>query len=160
MINIEEHPVDSLSIDCESLMITMHNVPFGEYVMTRLLDDLAAASVNVNIISRTAPVGKTYDVSVIVPERDLAKVREIANNLGDDFPEVGITVNKDITRLNLHGIGMRTQSGVAAKYLRVFAENDIQILMITTSEIAMSCVVKNDDVKRAVTAIQAAFDLE
>ena len=69
MINIEEHPVDSLSIDCESLMITMHNVPFGEYVMTRLLDDLAAASVNVSVISRTAPVGNTYDVSVIVPER-------------------------------------------------------------------------------------------
>jgi aspartokinase len=159
MINIEEHPVDSLSIDCESLMITLNRVPFNAHIMTRLLDDLAAAGINVSVISRTAPVGSTYDVSLIVPERHMAQIRDIANALGDDFEEVGITVNKNITRLNLHGIGMRTQSGVAAKYLRVFAENDIQILMITTSEIAMSCVVRNDDVKRAVTAIQSAFQL-
>lgn len=159
MINIEEHPVDSLSIDCESLMITLNRVPFNAHIMTRLLDDLAAAGINVSVISRTAPVGDTYDVSLIVPERHLAQIRDIANALGDDFEEVGITVNKNITRLNLHGIGMRTQSGVAAKYLRVFAENDIQVLMITTSEIAMSCVVLNDDVKRAVTAIQSAFEL-
>ncbi len=159
MINIEEHPVDSLSIDCESLMITLNRVPFNAHIMTRLLDDLAAAGINVSVISRTAPVGDTYDVSLIVPERHMAQIRDIANALGDDFEEVGITVNKNITRLNLHGIGMRTQSGVAAKYLRVFAENDIQVLMITTSEIAMSCVVLNDDVKRAVTAIQSAFEL-
>ena len=70
------------------------------------------------------------------------------------------TVNKNITRLNLHGIGMRTQSGVAARYLQVFADNDIQVMMVTTSEICISCIVRNEDAKKAATAIQAAFQLQ
>lgn len=160
MVNIEKHPVDSLSIDCESLMISLKAVPFNKNIMSRLLDDLAAAGVNVDVISRTAPVGETFDVSLLVPERDMASVREIANDLGSDFKMIGITVNKNITRLNLHGIGMRTQSGVAARYLQVFADNDIQVIMVTTSEICISCIVRNEDAKKAATAIQAAFQLQ
>ena len=153
MVNIEKHPVDSLSIDCESLMISLKAVPFNKNIMSRLLDDLAAAGVNVDVISRTAPVGETFDVSLLVPERDMASVREIANDLGSDFKMIGITVNKN-------GIGMRTQSGVAARYLQVFADNDIQVMMVTTSEICISCIVRNEDAKKAATAIQAAFQLQ
>lgn len=160
MPNIEKHPVDNLSIDCESLMISLKQVPFNKNIMSRLLDDLAAADINVDVISRTAPVSNTYDVSLLVPEKDLAKVRDIANDLGNDFKEIKITVNKHITRLNLHGIGMRTQPGVAAKYMQVFADNAIPVLMVTTSEICMSCIVRNEDAKKAVTATQQAFGLE
>lgn len=160
MPNIEKHPVDNLSIDCESLMISLKQVPFNKNIMSRLLDDLAAADINVDVISRTAPVSSTYDVSLLVPEKDLAKVRDIANDLGNDFKEIKITVNKHITRLNLHGIGMRTQPGVAAKYMQVFADNAIPVLMVTTSEICMSCIVRNEDAKKAVTATQQAFGLE
>lgn len=160
MPNIEQHPVDSLSIDCESLMISLKQVPFNKNIMSRLLDDLAESGINVDVMSRTAPVGNTFDVSLLVPEKDLAQVREIANNLGNDFKEIKITVNRAITRLNLHGIGMRTQPGVAAKYLQVFADNKIQVLMVTTSEICISCIVRNDDAKKAVVATQQAFELE
>ena len=52
MVNIEKYPVDSLSIDCESLMISLKAVPFNKNIMSRLLDDLAAAGVNVDVISR------------------------------------------------------------------------------------------------------------
>jgi len=159
MVNMESHSVDGLSIDCESLMISLKAVPFNNYIMSRLLAELAAVGVNVDVISRTAPVGDTFDVSMVVPEKELAKVIDITGNLGKDYGQIGIEVNKSITRLNLHGIGMRTQSGVAAKYFQVFADNDIQILMITTSEICISCVVKNEDAKKAANAIRDAFEL-
>jgi aspartate kinase len=159
MDKMESHSVDGLSIDCESLMISLKRVPFNNFIMSRMLGDLADANINVDVISRTAPVGDTFDVSVVVPEKDLPMVREIANDLGNDYSQIDITVNKNITRLNLHGIGMRTQSGVAAKYLQVFADEDIHVMMITTSEICISCIVRNDDAKKAATAIQQVFDL-
>ena len=159
MDKMESHSVDGLSIDCESLMISLKRVPFNNFIMSRMLGDLADANINVDVISRTAPVGDTFDVSVVVPEKDLPMVREIANDLGNDYSQIDITVNKNITRLNLHGIGMRTQSGVAAKYLQVFSDEDIHVMMITTSEICISCIVRNDDAKKAATAIQQVFDL-
>ena len=55
---------------------------------------------------------------------------------------------------------MRTQSGVAAKFFQVLADNDVQILMITTSEIRISCIIKIEDTEKAVAATKEAFDLE
>ncbi|MBQ3334446.1 MAG: ACT domain-containing protein [Eubacteriaceae bacterium] len=160
MDNIEQHSVDGLTIDCESLIISLRRVPFNAFIMSRLLSDLADAGINVDLISRTAPAKDTFDVSVILPEKELPKVRDIANNLGNDYKDIGIKINKSITRLNLHGIGMRTQSGVAAKFLKVFADNDIQVLMITTSEICISCAVRNEDAKKAVDAVRSRFRLD
>ena len=77
-----------------------------------------------------------------------------------EYPEIKITINKDITRLSVSGIGMRTQSGVAAKFFQVLADNDVQILMITTSEIRISCIIKIEDTEKAVAATKEAFDLE
>lgn len=160
MGNMEKHSVDGLSIDCGSLMISLKRVPFGAYVMIRLLDDLAEADISVDVISRTAPVGDTYDVSIILSEDDLPKTREIINQLGDKFKDISIQLNKNITRFSLHGIGMRTQSGVAAKYFQVFADNDIPVLMVTTSEICISCIIRNEDAKTAAAAIREAFHLD
>ena len=96
MDKMESHSVDGLSIDCESLMISLKRVPFNNFIMSRMLGDLADANINVDVISRTAPVGDTFDVSVVVPEKDLPMVREIANDLGNDYSQIDITVNKNI----------------------------------------------------------------
>ncbi|MDD4691939.1 MULTISPECIES: ACT domain-containing protein [Eubacterium] len=156
---MESHSVDGLSIDCENLMISLKRVPFNNFIMTRLLKELAEADVNVDVISRTAPVNNAFDVSLIVLEKELHKVRDIANTLGEEYPEIQISINQDITRLSLHGIGMRTQSGVAAKFLQVFADNDVRVLMITTSEISIACVVKNEDARKAANAVRTVFEL-
>ena len=100
MDNIEQHSVDGLSIDCESLIISLRRVPFNAFIMSRLLSDLAEAGINVDLISRTAPAKNTFDVSVILPEKELPKVRDIANNLGNDYKDIGIKINKSITRLH------------------------------------------------------------
>ncbi|MEG2419874.1 MAG: aspartate kinase, partial [Eubacterium sp.] len=81
---MESHSVDGLSIDCENLMISLKRVPFNNFIMTRLLKELAEADVNVDVISRTAPVNNAFDVSLIVLEKELHKVRDIANTLGEE----------------------------------------------------------------------------
>jgi aspartate kinase len=156
---MEKHSVDGLSIDCENLMISLKRVPFNNFIMSRLLSELATAGVNVDIISRSAPVDNAFDVSLIVLESALPKVEQIIQGLSQSYPAVQISINTDITRLSLHGIGMRTQSGVAARFLQVFADHGIPILMITTSEISIACIVRNADAKEAVDALREAFKL-
>ena len=156
---IEKHSVDGLTIECDNLMISLKKVPFNHFIMNKLLQDLADAQINVDIISRTAPIMNAFDISVIVRETGWEEVEKIVNALGDEYPEIKISMNKDITRLHLNGLGMRTQSGVAARFLKVFADNDVRVLMITTSEIGMACVVKNDGVKQVVEAISKEFSL-
>ena len=153
---MESHSVDGLTVDHKNLMISLKKVPVNSIILTRCLSELSDADVNVDIITQTAPVKNAFDVSFIVLERDL----DIVNALGEEYPEIKITINKDITRLSVSGIGMRTQSGVAAKFFQVLADNDVQILMITTSEIRISCIIKIEDTEKAVAATKEAFDLE
>ena len=157
--NMESHSVDGLSIECENLMISLKRVPFNNFIMTKLLKELADAKINVEVITRTAPVNNAFDVSLIVEDKELAKVRDIVNTLGDEYPEIQLTINRDISRLSIHGLGMRTQSGVAAKFLQVIADHNVRVLMITTSEISISVIVKNEDLQRATDAVRAEFNL-
>lgn len=157
---MESHSVDGLTVDHKNLMISLKKVPVNSIILTRCLSELSDADVNVDIITQTAPVKNAFDVSFVVLERDLEKVKDIVNALGEEYPEIKITINKDITRLSVSGIGMRTQSGVAAKFFQVLADNDVQILMITTSEIRISCIIKIEDTEKAVAATKEAFDLE
>lgn len=157
--NMEQHGVDGLTIECENLMISLKQVPFNVFIMSHLLDELAEAGVNVDIITRTSPVENHFDVSLIVFEKDYEKVEAITEQFRKRHPGITILVNREITRLCLHGIGMRTQSGVAARYLQIFADLNIPVQMITTSEICIACVVKNEDAQQAVEAIRKTFGL-
>lgn len=159
-VNMEMHSVDGLTADRDDLLVSLKKVPAGSGVIIRCLKELSEAGVNVDIITQTAPIKKTFDVSFIVLESDLEKVKAIVNALGEAYPEIKITINKDITRLSISGIGMRTQSGVAARFFKVLAENNIHILMITTSEIRISCIIKSEDTEKAVAATREAFDLD
>lgn len=157
---IENHPIDGIEIHNDDLMISMKKVPQSVGILERCLDELAEAKINVDIISQTYPVKNAIDVSFIVKIDALEKVVFIINELGDEYPEIKLNINKNITRLSVSGIGMRTQPGVAAKFFQVMADHNIQILMTTTSEIRISSIIHRHDAPKALTATKAAFHIE
>ncbi|MDD4691940.1 ACT domain-containing protein, partial [Eubacterium aggregans] len=77
----------------------------------------------------------------------------------ETYPQVEIEVDQDVTKLSVVGIGMRSECGVAAKFFKVLSDLDFPILMITTSEIRISCMIPVSAEKRAVQATAEAFDL-
>ena len=158
--NLEMHCVDGISADTNDLMVSLKKVPAGSGIIIRCLSELADAGINVDIITQTAPVKKAFDASFVVLASELERVKAIVNAIGEEYPEIKITINKDITRLSVSGIGMRTQSGVAARFFKVLADNNIRILMITTSEIRISCIIRIEDTEKAVAATRKAFDLD
>ncbi|MGI6109736.1 MAG: ACT domain-containing protein, partial [Eubacteriaceae bacterium] len=108
---------------------------------------------------QTAPDEDRSDYAFIIDGSDFEVAQRIAERVTASDPHYIAKANRNITRLSLSGIGMRTQSGVAAKFFQVLADSEVPVRMITTSEIRIAVVIADEDAPRAVKAIKNAFDL-
>jgi aspartate kinase len=128
-------------------------------VAGRIFSALADANVNVDVIIQNEPVGddRLADLSFTVDRDELPVAREVIDKLGD----VAVTVRAEeqIGKVSIVGAGMRSHPGVAAKVFQTLGEHGINIEMISTSPIKISCVIAADRVTDAVRALHAAFEL-
>lgn len=111
------------------------------------------------MLTQTAPDGQRSDYAFIIDGSDYEVAQRIAERVTASDPHYIAKADKNITRLSLTGIGMRTQSGVAAKFFQVLADAEVPVRMITTSEIRIAVVIADEYVPQAVRAVKAAFDL-
>jgi aspartate kinase len=110
------------------------------------------------IIQNISRTGAT-DISFTVPSKDLSKTSELIKKAAKKIGAEGAKYDKDIAKVSVVGIGMRSHSGVAAKMFTALASKKINIEMISTSEIKISCVIEKKDADKAVKAIHKEFDL-
>lgn len=159
MSPMEQQAITGLAIDNDELMVSLKNVPFDMNITAQFFSDLAKKSINIDMISQTAPVYGAINISFSAPIEDLSELRKILYDFMEKYPQVEMDINKEISKLSVVGIGMRSQSGVAAKFFQLLANNNIPMLMITTSEIRISCVIPSELRDMAVMATADAFDL-
>src|ERR671911_112273 len=138
--------------------VTLTRVPDEPGVAGRIFTALAEANVNVDVIIQNEPVSHSdgADLSFTVERTDLASAVETIEAL-----EVGVGVETDdaIGKVSIVGAGMRSHPGVAAQVFRTLGEQGINIEMISTSPIKISCVISSERVPDAVKALHEAFDL-
>ncbi|NLN97742.1 MAG: ACT domain-containing protein [Eubacteriaceae bacterium] len=159
MINLENHTVDGMIIDEEKMMITIKNVRASSRVLTDFLKLIRDAEINIDVISQTAPIDNHIDIAFIVLADQIEVVEGVFNKLKERHADIVTTINDQITCLAITGIGMRSQSGVASNFFNTLTENNIPILMITTSEIRVTCVVNKEDGYKGSMAMKNAFAL-
>ena len=159
MSPMEQQAITGLAIDNDELMVSLKNVPFDMNITAQFFSDLAKKSINIDMISQTSPVYGAINISFSAPIEDLSELRKILYDFMEKYPQVEMDINKEISKLSVVGIGMRSQSGVAAKFFQLLADNNIPMLMITTSEIRISCVIPSELRDTAVMATADAFDL-
>jgi aspartate kinase len=128
-------------------------------VAGRIFGALADANVNVDVIIQNEPVGddQLADLSFTVDRGELPVAREVIDGLGD--VAVQVKAEEQIGKVSIVGAGMRSHPGVAAKVFQTLGEEGINIEMISTSPIKISCVIAAERVKDAVVALHAAFEL-
>ena len=128
-------------------------------VAGRIFSALADANVNVDVIIQNEPVGddQLADLSFTVDRGELPLAREVIDGLGD--VAVQVKAEEQIGKVSIVGAGMRSHPGVAAKVFQTLGEQGINIEMISTSPIKISCVISADRVNDAVVALHAAFEL-
>ncbi len=141
--------------------ITLKGLPDRPGIAGRVLTALADASVNVDMIIQNEPVSEDAraDMSVTVPRDDLLAAEEALQPLQAELGLGSIQSDAHMGKVSLVGAGMKSHPGVAARALSVLGDAGVNIEMISTSPIKISCVVREEDVETAVVGLHTAFDL-
>ena len=156
-----EQPIISGVVgDASEAKVTVTGVPDKPGIAARLFRALADENVNVDMIVQNVSTQGHTDISFTVPKEDLDKSMRVTQAHVDDIGAEGVQTDQDIARVSVVGAGMKTHPGVAATMFEVLADNGINIDMISTSPIRISCVVREQQAEQAVQALHTAFGLE
>jgi aspartate kinase len=157
---VEQPLVTAIAHSTAEARVTLVGVPDTPGAAARIFDALAKGNANVDMIVQNEPTtaGGSAEISFTVSREELRAARESLRSLeGDVF--TGLTAHEEMGKVSIVGAGMRSHPGVAAKVFRVLADEGINIEMISTSPIKISCVVARDRVPDAVRSLHAAFEL-
>jgi aspartate kinase len=154
---MEEPIVRGVAHDASEAKVTVHGVPDKPGVAAALFEPLATAGVNVDMIVQNVSMEGVTDISFTVPRAQLDTARAVAEQISLEVGARGVDVDANIAKVSLVGAGMKSESGVAATMFRVLSSHGINIEMISTSTIRISCVVRGDDVEQAVRSLHEAF---
>ncbi len=163
---VEEEPdmenavVTAVSHDTSEAKLTVTGVPDRPGLAARLFRALADRSVNVDMIVQNISVHGTTDISFTVPKVDVATSVAVARELAADIGAGEVLADDAIAKVSLVGAGMRSHPGVSATMFETLANEGINIEMISTSTIRVTCVVRAELVERAVQSLHRAFELD
>jgi aspartate kinase len=157
--SMEQAIVTAVTHDASEAKVTVMGVPDRPGLAARLFRALADRHVNVDMIVQNTSVHGTTDISFTVPGYDLAVSTEVCVALVPELGATAVTADSDVARVSLVGAGMKTHPGVTALTFETLAAEGINIEMISTSSIRISCMVRADAAEQAVRALHTAFAL-
>jgi aspartate kinase len=157
--SMEKAIISSVTHDADEAKITILDVPDRPGIAAKVFQTLADANINIDIIIQNVSEKGTTDISFTVSKDDLNKTKIEVEKVVEELGARGMTYDDNIAKISLVGAGMKTHPGVAADMFSVLAENNINIEMISTSSIKISCVIKSKDVEKAVRALHKEFKL-
>ena len=156
---MEDIFVSGVALNKNEAKVTICDVPDKPGIAAKIFKHLAKENINVDMIIQNVSRTGSTDLSFTVPAADLNKTVKVSNAIAGSVGAGDITVDKNIAKVSIVGIGMRSHSGVAANMFEALADKKINIEMISTSEIKISCVVKKRLGETAVRAIHDKFKL-
>jgi aspartate kinase len=156
---MEQAIISGVTHDTSEAKVTVMHVPDQPGVAARLFRALADRSVNVDMIVQNVSVGGSTDISFTVPKADLQTALDTARTLAPDIRAGDVLADEDIARVSLIGAGMKTHPGIAARMFETLAGEGVNIEMISTSSIRISCVVRGEQIEKAVRALHDVFEL-
>ena len=157
---MEDPIISAVTHDVSEAKVTVLAVPDRPGISAALFEPLADANVIVDmIVQNTSKEGYT-DISFTVPKADMGVAEKIVADVAAQVGAAGVSHDDSIAKVSLVGAGMKTSPGVAAKMFRVLADNGVNIRMISTSTIRISCVIGKDDLERAARSLHTAFGLD
>lgn len=152
--------VRGVAHDTSEAKVTLRGVPDKPGIAAKVFMRIAEENINVDMIVQNVSKEGLTDLSFTVPRPDLRKTMNTCLLLQRDLGAEEIIYDEDIAKISIVGIGMRSHSGVAAKMFRTLAEHNVNIEMISTSEIKVSCIVRESQVEEAVRFLHDAFELD
>jgi aspartate kinase len=157
---MEQAIISGVTHDTSEAKITIRDVPDRPGVAAEVFGHLATANVNVDMIIQNVSEDGLTDISFTAPDEDLARAKRAVEEVVADLGARTWSVDTSIAKVSLVGAGMKTHPGVAAEMFRALADAGVNMDMIATSSIRISCVIAKSDVETAVRALHTAFGLD
>jgi aspartate kinase len=156
---MEQAIISGVAHDESEAKITLADVPDRPGVAASIFRAIADESINVDMIVQNVSRNGTTDLSFTLPRDDVPHARTVMEKVVQEVGANGYSVDEDVAKVSLVGAGMKSHPGVAARMFEALAAASINIEMIATSSIRVSCVIRAIDVERAVRALHAEFEL-
>jgi aspartate kinase len=157
--SMEQAIISGVTHDTSEAKVTVRDVPDRPGVAAEVFGRLADANVNIDMIIQNVSEAGTTDISFTTPKDDLARATKAVREVVAELGAREWSVDESIAKVSLVGAGMKTHPGVAALMFRTLADAGVNLDMISTSAIRISCVIAADQVDTAVRALHAAFGL-
>jgi len=158
--DMEKEVVSGVTYDRDQAKITVVNVPDRPGIAARLFTPLAEHNIMVDMIIQNASVDSLTDLTFTVSRKDVKQASILVQEAAKDVGAARVEIDDSVAKISIIGVGMISHSGVAAKMFTTLAKEGINIEMISTSEIKISCVVKAKYTELAVMVLHDAFELE
>ncbi len=158
--SMENVLVSGIAHDKNEAKIAISGVPDVPGVAAKIFGALSERNIEVDLIVQTSSREGRTDLTFTVGKTDLAKTKEIVTRVAQEIGAGGVETDGDVAKVSIVGVGMRNHSGVAAKMFQVLATEGINIHLISTSEIKVSCIVQSKYMELAVRALHTAFGLD
>lgn len=158
--DMERVIVSSVTGDRNQAKITIIGVPDRPGIAARIFGPVAEANIIVDMIIQNVSQASLTDISFTVPRVDLGKAVTLVQRVAKEIDAKSVGVTEAIAKVSLVGVGMRSHSGVAARMFEVLSREGVNIMMISTSEIKLSCVIDEKYLELAMRALHAAFGLD
>ncbi|MCM8801170.1 MAG: aspartate kinase [Candidatus Omnitrophica bacterium] len=156
---MEEVVVSAVTLNKNEAKITICDVPDRPGIAAKLFKELSSAGINVDMIVQNVSHIRKTDISFTVNKQDLLKTVKVTKKVAKEIRAGDVIQDEDIARVSIVGVGMKSHPGVAANMFDTLAKNKINIEMISTSDISISCIIKKKFAEIAVRALHDKFGL-
>lgn len=156
---MESNPVSGVTCTKNEARITIAKVPDVPGTASKIFNPITSEGIVVDMIIQNTRDGALTDMTFTVPRTDYKKTMQIMDRIVAEIGAEGVTGSENIAKVSIVGVGMRNHAGIASTMFKVLAQEGINILMISTSEIKVSCVIEEKYTELAVRALHDAFGL-
>jgi aspartate kinase len=159
-VRMEQAVISGVACEDGEAKVTIQGVPDRPGVAAAIFRAVAGEGVSVDMIVQNVSHDARTDVSFTLPKADLPKLKPALDRLVEEVGAAGHVEDAAIAKISLVGAGMKSHPGVAADMFEALFDEGVNIEMISTSPIRVSCVIRQEDADRAVRAVHARFDIE
>ena len=157
---MEKVVVSAVTHDKNQARITLKKVPDQPGVAAKIFGPIAEAGIVVDMIIQNTRSGGETDLTFTVPKSDFEHALEIEKRVAEEISAEEVFGDENIAKVSVIGVGMKNHSGVASIMFTTLARENINIMMISTSEIRISCIVEENYAELAVRVLHTAFGLD
>ncbi len=138
-------------------MVTVDNLPNDMLLISNIFSKIADENINIDMISQSPPYKGKINISFSMPADNITKVISLLNAYRNSVPNLRIGIDSDSTKISVFGEAMKEIPGVAARLFRLLAANEVDVKLVTTSEVDISFLIYDKDTDKIISAIKKEF---